>query len=236
MNDFLKAEGRGRRAAMAAVAAFCLLPSALSSVRAANDTHDSYYNYLQGMNEEHAGNPAKALEAYERAVKQDPQALQVYRDIAELRLRMGDADSALTAAERVKELAPNDPTSFIFLGNVRVAQGNLAKAAEAYEQALKLDPSNLRALENLGNYYALLDPDKALTYYQRYIDLNSRDADIYFQMAVVNQKQGRLEKARELYKMSIALDSEQLVSRLALAELYEQMKSTSSAIAEYKNA
>src|SRR5207302_116219 len=143
---------------------------------------------------------------------------------------------ALAAAERVKELAPNDPTSFIFLGNVRVAQGNLAKSAEAYEQALKLDPTNLRALENLGNYYALLDPDKALTYYQRYVELNPHDADIYFQMALVYQKRGNLQKARALYKQSLDLDATQLASHLALADLYEEQKSTADAIAEYQAA
>src|SRR5438105_4871118 len=131
----------GRKLLM--VGAFCALSC---RVWAANE---AYYNYLQGMVEERAGNANKALEAYEKAVQKDPQALQVYRDIAELRLRMGQPDAALAAAERVKELAPKDPSSFIFLGNVRVAQGNLAKAAEAYEEALKLDPSNLRALENL---------------------------------------------------------------------------------------
>ena len=58
-----------------------------------------------------------------KSLQQDPKALQVYRDIAELRLRMGQPDAALSAAEHVKELAPNDPDTFIFLGNVRVAQG-----------------------------------------------------------------------------------------------------------------
>ncbi len=197
---------------------------------------DSYYNYLQGMTEEHAGHPAKALEAYEKAVQEDPQALQIFRDIAELRLRMGQPDAALTAAERVKELAPADPSSFIFLGNVHVAQGDLAKAAESYESALKLDPTNQRALENLGNYYALLDPDKALSYYQRYIEQNPRDADIYFQMAIVYQKRGKLSEALEFYKKSLEWDDEQIASHLAIADLYDQQKSTAAAIAEYKIA
>src|SRR5947208_10271646 len=112
--------------------AFCHLPC--RSMAAS----DSYYHYLQGMVEERSGNAAKALEAYEKVVKEDPQALQVYRDIAELRLRMGQPDAALRAAERVKDLAPGDPMSFIFVGNVLVAQGYLAKAVEAYDGAAKL--------------------------------------------------------------------------------------------------
>ena len=44
----------------------------------------------------------------------DPQALQVYRDIAELRLRLGEPEAALVAAEKVKELAPKDPALNLF--------------------------------------------------------------------------------------------------------------------------
>ena len=229
-------QSRANRAKRTAAKLFVVLGSLLVLRCRAWAANEAYLNYLRGMAEERAGNTTKALEAYEMAVQQDPQALQVYRDIAELRLRMGDPEAALAAAERVKALAPNDPTSYIFLGNVRVAQGNLAKASEAYEQALKLDPTNLRALENLGNYYALLDPDKALSYYQRYIDQNSRDADIYFQMALVHQKRGHLDKALSFYKQSIELDSTQIASHLALADLYEQRKSTAEAVAEYKVA
>src|SRR5690242_607333 len=155
----------------------------VSSLHAAND---SYYYYLRGLMEERAGHPNKALEAYEKVVQEDPQALEAFRDIAQLRLQMGQPEEALRAAEHVKDLAPKDPSSFLFLGNVHVAQGNLAKAAESYEEALKLDPKNLRALENLGNYYAILEPDKALSYYQRYIDIDPRDPDVFFQMGLVH--------------------------------------------------
>jgi tetratricopeptide (TPR) repeat protein len=197
---------------------------------------EAYYNYMRGLVEERAGHTAKALEAYEKVVQEDPQALEAYRDIAELHLRLGQPEAALRAAERVKDLAPTDPTSFVFLGNVLVAQGDLAKAAEAYENALKLDPRNLRALENLGNYYAILDPDKALSYYQRLVDIDPRDADIYFQMALVHQKKGNSAQALALYQKSVQLDPQQLASHLAMADLYDDQKSTAAAIAEYEFA
>jgi len=209
--------------------AFCILGCHCSF--AANE---AYYNYLRGLLEERAGNTGKALEAYEKVVQEDPQALEAFRDIAQLRLRMGQPDAALKAAERVKELAPEDPSSFLFLGNVYVAQGDLAKAAEAYESALKLDPGDLRALENLGNYYAILDPDKAISYYQRYLDIDPRDPDIYFQMALVYQKRGNFKKALPLYQKSLELDPDQVASHLAMAELYEDQKSTAAAVAEYQ--
>jgi len=88
----------------------CLLSAAGLSYA----SEESYYNYLRGLTEERAGNMGKALEDYEKVVQEDPQALQAYRDIAELRLRMGQPDAALRAAERVKELAPPIRRPFSF--------------------------------------------------------------------------------------------------------------------------
>ena len=46
-------------------------------------SNESYLDYLKGLSEERAGHIAKALDAYEKVVRQDPQALEVFRDIAD---------------------------------------------------------------------------------------------------------------------------------------------------------
>lgn len=206
----------------------------LLAVSATWASPESYLDYLRGLSEERAGHITKALDAYERVVQQDPQALEVFRDIAQLHLRLGHPEEALKAAERVKELAPKDPASYLFLGNVRVAQGNLAKAAEAYEEALKLDPQNLRAMENLGNYYAILDPTKALSHYQRYLDTDPNEPEIYFQMGLIHQKIGDTKRATAAYRKAMELDPQQMAPHLAMAEMFETQKSTKAAIEEYQ--
>jgi tetratricopeptide (TPR) repeat protein len=208
----------------------------LGLIRSSPAAEEAYYDYLRGLVEERSGHMAKAQAAYEQAVRKDPKALQVYRDLAELHLRMGKPEEALQAAEHVRDLAPQDPSSFLFLGNVLVAQGNLAKAAEAYEKSLQLDPQNLRALENLGNYYSIVDPDKALSYYQRYLEIHPRDPDIHFQVGLLYQKKGDREKAMSFYKQAVDLDPQELPAHLAMAELYEEQNSTAAAIAEYQVA
>jgi len=188
------------------------------------------------MLEERAGNFNKALAAYQKAVAQDPEAIEVYRDMAQVHLRLGQGEAALHAAERVRDLAPKDPDSFIFLGNVFVAQGNLAKAAEAYEKALELDPKNLRAIENLGNYYAIVDPAKSLIYYQRYLDQEPRDPEMLFQLGMAQYKAGQVEKSISSFEKSLSLEPRQMAPHLALAEIYDARKSTAAAIASFENA
>lgn len=203
---------------------------------AAGATPDSYLHYLRGIVEERSGHNAKALEAYERAVAQDPQALEVYRDIASLQLRLGRPEEALKAAEAVKKLAPQDPASLIFMGNVQVAAGNLAQAADSYEAALKLDPNNLSALENLGNYYAMLDPQKAVPYYERYLTLSPGAGDILMQLGLVYHKLGKTEQALASFDHAAAIDARQASPYLAKAEIYEQQFSTAAAVAAYQKA
>jgi len=62
----------------------------------------AYFDYMRGLMEERAGNMVKALEAYEQVVRQDPQALEVYRDIAQLNLRMGRLEARCRPPRRRK--------------------------------------------------------------------------------------------------------------------------------------
>jgi tetratricopeptide (TPR) repeat protein len=95
---------------------FCAVGFALGvlsfSGARAEASNESYLNYVHGLSEERAGHMSKALEAYEKVVAEDPQALEVFKDIAQLNLRLGQADAAVRAAEKAKDLAPKDPSSF----------------------------------------------------------------------------------------------------------------------------
>ncbi len=225
--------GREQRTAFTLLIILCSLLALRCRTQAAEP---AYYDYLRGMLEERAGNLTNALSSYERAVTQDPEAIEVFRDIAQVSLRLGQNDAALRAAERVRDLAPKDPSSFIFIGNVHVAQGNLAKAAQSYQKALDLEPHNLRALENLGNYYAIVDPIKALDYYERYLALDIHDPEMLFQLGMVQHKVGQTNRAIATLKKSLQYDSRQPAPYLALAEIYEVQKSTADAIAAFESA
>jgi tetratricopeptide (TPR) repeat protein len=207
------------------------LSFALVPVRAASE---AYTIYLHGLLSERKGDLAAALADYQKAVQLDPQAVEVYRDLAQLNLRTGHTEDALHAAMRVRDLAPGDSSSYLFLGHVYVARGDLSMAAQQYEKALQIEPNNLKALENLGNYYSAVNTAKALTYYKQYLALEPHDAEIYFQMGFLFQKIGDTPGAISAFKQSIEFDPQQMASHLALAELYELQKSTGSAVEQYQ--
>src|SRR5260221_14622074 len=104
-----------------------LILSAAGPARAGSGTgSDAYQEYLHGLLAERKGDMATALADYQKAVELDPQAIEVYRDLAQLNLRTGRTDAALRAAQRVRDLAPTESSSFLFLGHVYVARGDLA--------------------------------------------------------------------------------------------------------------
>jgi len=74
---------------------------------------------------------------------------------------------------------------------------------------------------------------KPSSYYQRYLKLEPDDAEIYFQLGFLYQKDSNIPKAVESLKKSIELEPQQVASHLALAELYEANHSTAAAQGEY---
>ncbi len=215
-------------------ACFLALLVAMTAVHPADAGSEAYERYLHGLIAERKGDFSTALSDYQKAVELDPQATEVFRDLAQLNLRTGRTDAALRAAQHVRDLAPTQSSSFLFLGHVHVARGNLPLAAQEYEKALELDPQNLKALENLGSYYSSINTKKALDYYQRYMKIEPDDPEIHFQLGFIHQKLGDTPKAIGAFKKSVSLDPSQIASNLALAELYELTRSTAAAIAAYQ--
>jgi tetratricopeptide (TPR) repeat protein len=197
---------------------------------------DSYTHYMSGLVAERRGDLATALAEYQAVVENDPEALEVYKDIAQVNLRAGRLDDALKAAEKVKDLSPKDSASLLFLGNVHVARGEFKKAIATYEDALKIDPNNLHVLQNLGNFYAATNPKLAFDYYDRYLTIEPDAPEIYFHMGLLHQRLGERVQAVSAFRKAIDLAPYNLAPHLALAELYEIEKSTAEAIASYQEA
>jgi len=232
MND--REKGKRKKGGVLIKVTTFLLPFAFFLTTQVFAGTEAYDEYLHGLLAERKGDLTTALSDYQKAVDLDPQALEIYRDLAQLNLRTGHTEAALHAAQHVRDLAPTESSSFLFLGHVYVARGDLAMAAQEYEKALELDPQNLKALENLGNYYSAINTRKALEYYSRYLVIEPDDAEIYFQMGFLYQKDGDLPKTIASFQKSIELDPHQVASHLALAELYELQKSTADAIDQYQ--
>lgn len=197
-------------------------------------TKAAYTHYMKAVMLQHQGEYAQALAEYETAAQLDPQSSYIMEQAAELALEIGQTQQALTLAKKLVNLEPNAPKARLLLGNIHWARAELVEAQAAFEEALKLKPNYSEALFALGNLLNTQSPEKAKKYLESYLAANPEHAaEAHYQIAFVEQRQGRLDSAVSHLESAIVLDPSFLQARYSLAHIYEVRKDTDAALAEY---
>jgi Flp pilus assembly protein TadD len=94
-----------------------------------------------------------AYAAYEQAIVLGPTIALTYQQYADLALRLGDGETALSQAQRAVELDATDGVSFGILGWAQLQNGNLMAAENAFEQAVKWQPESADFYLGLATVY-----------------------------------------------------------------------------------
>jgi tetratricopeptide (TPR) repeat protein len=100
-----------------------------------------------------AGNPKQAIEKFQQAAAQHPNA-HVYSQIGMEYGKIGKYPEALDALTTAQRLDPGFAMTYYYLGNVHAIQGNQAQAGADYQRVLALDPHNAPATEALARMTA----------------------------------------------------------------------------------
>lgn len=118
--------------------------------------------FAAGRMQEQDEHYAQALKLYQRALRQDPRALPILRQLIDLARRMDRPAEAARYAARAAELAPTDARWLWDLGELLAQQGDLATAISLYERSrAQLPPGKSPALVlismDLGRMYFLAE-------------------------------------------------------------------------------
>jgi tetratricopeptide (TPR) repeat protein len=84
----------------------------------------------------------EARSVYQQAIAASPQSAFLYRELAAVDNRAGDAAAALTHAEQAVKLDPGDARSQVLVAQIYESGHQWTKAADAYAAAGALDPSD----------------------------------------------------------------------------------------------
>ena len=126
------------------------------SLHALPDDYASHYNlgnlYMEWRDH------AKALDAYQTAIKLRPDFVPSYVNIAFVYNATGDNDKAEAAFRKALVFDSNDPVIHLNLGMLLSELKRPKEAEEAFRTALKVDPNSAPAAYNLG---VLLMEDRA---------------------------------------------------------------------------
>lgn len=90
---------------------------------------------------------AKAIRAYQSALKIRPDSATAYRGLGNAYYEMGNNDAALQNLLKAKRLNPNEPKIYVLLGAVYQSLGRKSDAVEAFEFYLKMAPTGRFARE-----------------------------------------------------------------------------------------
>lgn len=170
----------------------------------------------QGLDSWEAGQYERAIEAFDEAIRIDPNYAWAYsnRGIAYVDLGIDRFDTGLfkQAMEDYDEAIRIDPLNAAFYNN----RGNLyrrflqiEKAIADLDEAIRLDPNEAVFYNNRGyiyHHFTLINTDKAIKDYDEAIRINPNEADFYFNRGNAYYRVQQYGRAIANYDEALRLD------------------------------
>jgi cyclophilin family peptidyl-prolyl cis-trans isomerase/tetratricopeptide (TPR) repeat protein len=166
-------------------------------------------------------------------------------------------DGAIYFYERAIELAENQDHYYLFLGKAYMEKGTASQGSEreiwldwseeALLRARELSPLNTDHSANLARLHSARARltqgeerrdhlEQALAYYADATSLSPNNAQLFNEWGQTYHLMGDLDRAKEMYDRSLALDDRYDQTFLLLAELYEAKGEWKSALEAYERA
>src|SRR5206468_104190 len=139
-----------------------------------------------------SGDLSRAAATMEPIARPDvPGGLEAMNTLAVALARLGRPDPARRLLSDVLARSPRSATTWSNLGLTELGAHRPAEAARAFEQAVAADPRLGQAWEGLGAARARADPASAIDAWKHAVDLEPRNYDVLFNLAVMLREQGR---------------------------------------------
>jgi tetratricopeptide (TPR) repeat protein len=107
------------------------------------------WNYL-GVACQHAGQPADAAAAYQRALALDRDLVEAHYNLGSLWLEQNKADAAITEFTAYTLQRRTEPDGWLKLGSAQLHASDFLAAEKSFSTALSLSTNNAEALNGLG--------------------------------------------------------------------------------------
>ena len=134
---------------------------------------------------------------------------QDYRKVVSL-CESGKYDEAKRILGDLLDNAPHVSEYHRILGQIYFDEGKFDDALDCLIDALRWDPRNSNAFIVMGNMYGKHkgDPDTAMKYFDRALEINPSDAITMDNIGVILMKEGETEKAKQYFEKALEADPE----------------------------
>jgi tetratricopeptide (TPR) repeat protein len=142
------------------------------------------------------GKAGEAKGAFEKAVELDSASPRFQRDLGEVLYGMKAWVQAEKALAKAAELDPKDDLAWTGLARARTQMRKYKEGAEAYEKAAELRTKDKDLQILIGAYYHefLMDYEKAVQHYNKYVQLGGDAADVEDWQAEAEAELAKKEK------------------------------------------
>ncbi len=150
------------------------------------------------------GNRTEGRAAYEAAQAADPKYMPVKIELAQIDLAENRLDPARQTLETVVASDPRNVTALLMLAQTEAALGHRPAAMAKYRAVLTLDESNAVALKDLASLINDDNPDEALRFAEKAVEMAPDDASAQDTLGWVYYRKGIYGSAAEHLKVAVA--------------------------------
>lgn len=146
----------------------------------------------------------KAVDAYQKALQDNPKDMQIYFNFAKLLTRIGKHKEVIKLWNMAMSQKPDDFRLHYEIGRFYEANQNYKEALKGFENALRLNPKFFLAANAKGSvFYKLLEYEKALQAFEQCLKINPEFYEAYANIGAALNKLKQYEKAKEILHKSI---------------------------------
>ena len=184
-----------------------------------------------------AGQSAKAIEAYQQALRINPEHAEAWNNLGLAYAEAGQFAKAIEATQQALRINPEYADAWSNLGVTYDAVGQSAKAIEAYQQALRINPEFSEAWTNLGLVYGKAGQSaKAIEATQQALRINPEHAVVWYNLGVTYDAAGQSAKAIEAYQLALRINPEFAEAWDNLGVAYSDAGQSAKAIEAHQQA
>jgi tetratricopeptide (TPR) repeat protein len=176
--------------------------------------------YMLGMSAWRSGEAERATEAFDHALRLDPDHRKSLYNSSRVLLETGNPKQALERIEKGLALEPVSGEGVRLLGRAKYQIGDVDGAIEAYRRALTLDDHDVWAMNNLGLIYIEQGKSaEAIPALARAVELKENSPVFLNNLGTALERAGYPVAATKAYEAALAADSSYTKSSVSLARV-----------------